>query len=112
MRRVLAAILAIAGLAGCGDPLPPEQPRAAAKAATAAKGRTGSESTREAPDPDSVPRAGKAWGGWRYAGSRDDCFFLVGRRCFATEAAACKAAKCGRKQCVGAGGGPTTMRCR
>jgi len=59
-----------------------------------------------------VPRQGKAWGGWRYAGSRDDCFFVVKRRCFASEDAACKAADCGDRRCVGDGGGPVTVRCR
>ena len=76
------------------------------------KGKHGSEATREQPDGDRVSDDGKAWGGWRYAGSRDDCFFLVGRKCFASEEKACKAAKCGSKRCVADGGGPATMRCR
>ena len=107
MRRVVAAIVATACLAACGDPLPPEHPRAQKK-----KARTGSESIREQPDPEQVSGEGKAWGGWRYAGSRDDCFFVVKRRCFETEAAACKAAKCGDKRCVADGGGPATVQCR
>lgn len=112
MRCVLAAIVATACLAACaGEPLPPERPRGA-KQVKAKKAKHGSEAIREKPDGDKVSGDGKAWSGWRYAGSRDDCFFLLGRRCFATEAAACKAAKCGKKRCVGDDGAPPTMRCR
>ena len=116
MRCVLAAIVATACLAACaGEPLPPERPRgakAAVEAKKAKKARHGSEAIREKPEGDKVSGDGKAWSGWRYAGSRDDCFFLVGRRCFATEKSACKAAKCGKKRCVGDDGAPPTMRCR
>jgi hypothetical protein len=31
---------------------------------------------------------------WRWDGARKDCFYVVGNRCFKTEAAACKAAGC------------------
>jgi hypothetical protein len=119
MRRILVAILALAcvcALAGCGgDPLPPERPRTAKAKAKGAKvkgAKHGSEAKREAADPDQVSGDGKDWGGWRYQGSRDDCFYLVARRCFTEQKAACKAAKCGKKQCVADGGGPATMRCR
>ena len=54
--------------------------------------------------------AGKG-GGWRYTGSRDECFFVVGRRCFKTEAEACAAARCGKKKCETSGGGPATVSC-
>jgi hypothetical protein len=56
------------------------------------------------------PNGGK-WGGWRYTGDRDDCFFVVGRRCFKTEAAACAAARCGKKKCEVTGGGPAAVSC-
>ncbi|HEY0476271.1 MAG TPA: hypothetical protein VGD37_02040 [Kofleriaceae bacterium] len=56
------------------------------------------------------PNAGK-WGGWRYTGDRDECFFLVGRRCFKTEASACAAARCGKRTCETRGGGPATVAC-
>jgi hypothetical protein len=53
---------------------------------------------------------GGKWKGWRYAGDRDECFFVVGHRCFKSEAAACKFAKCGGK-CEVTGGGPATVAC-
>ena len=54
--------------------------------------------------------AGK-WGGWRYQGDRSECFFIVGRRCFKTETAACSAARCGKKKCAVTGGGPAAVAC-
>ena len=56
------------------------------------------------------PAAGK-WGGWRYTGDRNDCFFVVGRRCFKSEAAACAAARCGKRACETTGGGPAAVAC-
>jgi hypothetical protein len=54
---------------------------------------------------------GGSWGGWRYQGATDDCFFVVGRKCFAEEKAACKAAKCKKGKCKVEGGGPATISC-
>jgi hypothetical protein len=51
------------------------------------------------------------WGGWRYTGDRNECFFVVGRRCFKTEDAACAAARCGKSQCEVSGGGPASVTC-
>jgi len=51
------------------------------------------------------------WGGWRYTGDRNECFFVVGRRCFKTAGAACAHARCGGKKCVTTGGGPATVAC-
>jgi hypothetical protein len=51
------------------------------------------------------------WGGWRYTGDRNECFFVVGRRCFKTEDAACTAARCGKKKCEVTGGGPASVAC-
>lgn len=62
-------------------------------------------------DEEKVDEKGKKWGGWRYQGRRDDCFFLVKRKCFQTRADACAAAKCGKQQCVVEGGGPAQVRC-
>jgi hypothetical protein len=49
--------------------------------------------------------------GWRYTGDRDECFFVVGRRCFKTQATACAAARCASKKCETSGGGPVTVSC-
>ena len=63
-------------------------------------------------DADAPPPGSKKWGGWRYQGDRKDCFFLVGKKCFKTENAACKAAACkGPMKCESTGGGPATMKC-
>jgi hypothetical protein len=63
---------------------------------------------------DDVSSQGKAWGGWRYTGSRDECFYVVGRKCFAELRDACKAAGCRSAkpaQCRVQGGGPASISC-
>ena len=50
------------------------------------------------------------WGKWRYTGDRKDCFFVAGRKCFKTEAAACKASGC-KTKCKSSGAGPATVSC-
>ncbi len=66
---------------------------------------------REAAAAGETSTTGGKWGGWRYTGDRDECFFVVGRRCFKTEAAACAAARCGKVKCVTTGGGPASVSC-
>jgi hypothetical protein len=66
---------------------------------------------REAEVKGETDVTGGTWAGWRYTGDRDDCFFVVGRRCFKTEAAACAAAQCGKKKCAATGGGPASVGC-
>jgi hypothetical protein len=57
--------------------------------------------------------AGKKWAGWRFQGDRKDCFFLVGRRCYKSENAACQAARCRAPlRCTPEGAGPATMKCQ
>jgi hypothetical protein len=115
MRGALSLLLALA-VAGCaGPPLPADRRDRAmgmGKPRPRSDGKHGSEAIREPADPETVSGQGKRWGGWRYAGDRDDCFFLVGRKCYPTEAAACKAAKCGRRKCDVDGAGPATVRCK
>jgi hypothetical protein len=108
MRRAcLPFALAISfsiGLGACGGSPPPAGPKQPQTAAARAK-------AERDPDEDKVSDKGKKWGGWRYQGSRDNCFFMVKRRCFDKRADACTAARCGKKQCVVEGGGPATVRC-
>ena len=113
MRRALAAFIASAVLAACGgEPLPPERPRPGRTAKIKKKkGKHGSEAIREKADGEAVSGQGKSWGGWRYGGDEEDCFFVVGRRCYATEKSACKAAKCGKQRCEVRGGGPARVTC-
>jgi hypothetical protein len=63
-------------------------------------------------DEEVKPPGSKQWTGWRYQGERKDCFFLVGRRCFKSEKAACNAAKCkAPSKCETDGAGPATLSC-
>ena len=59
-----------------------------------------------------VDKPGTKWGGWRYQGDRKDCFYVVGRKCFKTQKAACSTA-CGKSAaaCKTVGGGPATVSC-
>ena len=71
---------------------------------------------REAQAAGEVDPPGKQWGGWRYQGDRRDCFYVVGRRCFKTDKAACASA-CKSKvatvdMCLIDGGGPAAVSCK
>jgi hypothetical protein len=66
---------------------------------------------RDAEAKGEIDTGGGKWAGWRYTGERNDCFFVVGRRCFKTEAAACTAAHCGKRKCEVTGGGPAAVSC-
>ena len=68
---------------------------------------------QEAKASDEADATGQpSWGKWRYTGDRNDCFFAVGRKCFKTEAAACKTLKCKQGQkCESTGAGPATVAC-
>lgn len=50
------------------------------------------------------------WGKWRYTGDRNDCFFVVGKKCFKTEKAACSSLRC-KGKCEASGGGPAIVAC-
>lgn len=55
---------------------------------------------------------GKKWGGWRWKGKRDDCFFKYKNRCFSKQADACKAAKCKKDACVMDKSAPAKISCK
>ena len=101
----LALILGIA--AGCGGsgklaPSSPNEPKNARE-----------KQLQEAKASGEVDATGQpSWGKWRYTGDRNDCFYAVGRRCFKTEPAACRALKCkGGQKCESTGAGPATVSC-
>lgn len=102
--RLVVAVLLFSGACGesPGTTKGAKRPQTAAARAKAEKADANEEK---------VDGAGKKWGGWRYQGRRDDCFFLVGRKCFDSRDDACTAARCGKKKCVVSGGGPATVRC-
>ena len=98
LRSIVALVLA-RGL-GCGGGKP------ASDEPTTAKEKQAREAFQAGEDD-----GGQKWGGWRYQGDRADCFFVVGRKCFKTEVAACQAARCKPSKCETAGGGPATVPC-
>lgn len=99
---VLALLLTSAACAGerTGGPGP--------RTARASKEKTTTKEEVEPRDSDK----GKKWGGWRYQGTRDDCFYRYKRRCFTKRADACAAARCGKKQCTLDGAGPVIVTCQ
>ncbi len=73
------------------------------------KGKTASRETD--PGDEKVSENGKRWGGWRWKGKRNRCYYIVGNRCFETEAEACKAAGCKAKGCRTDDSAPIQVSC-
>ena len=62
---------------------------------------------------DDKPAGSRSWGGWRYKGDRNSCFFETNGKCFKTENAACQAARCAKpKKCNTSGAGPAQVSCK
>jgi hypothetical protein len=59
-----------------------------------------------------VSEEGKKWGGWRWKGKRDNCFFLFENECYDSLGAACRAAKCGKSDCEHDDSAPAVVSCR
>jgi hypothetical protein len=82
----------------------------------ACSGNGKGESTGPGADDTAVknpePPEGKDWGGWRWKGQRDDCFFKVGNDCFDSLAAACKKAGCKGDACVHDKSAPANVSCK
>jgi hypothetical protein len=94
--------VAFAITAGCGGPkVDPGEPQTAKE-----------KQMREAQASGDVDPPGTKWGGWRYQGDRQDCFFLVGRKCFRTYKRACATACKSDKQCKSDDGAPATVSCK
>jgi hypothetical protein len=109
--RLLPAVAAL--VLGCGggsmkvNKGEPQTAREKMLAEEHAKAKRG-----ESIDDDVKPPGSKKWSGWRYQGDRDECFFLVGKKCFKSEKAACAAARCKAPQaCRTEGAGPATLTC-
>lgn len=100
-RTLALLVLLSVGCAGCGGSTSSNEPQTAKE-----KQLQEAKASGEASD-------GKKWGGWRYQGDRNDCFYVVGRKCFKTEKQACGAARCrAPKKCDVTGGGPATVACK
>jgi hypothetical protein len=65
---------------------------------------------REAKDKGELDAPMAKQNAWTYAGDRKDCFYVVGRRCFKTQKAACTKA-CGSQSCKVVGAGPAAVSC-
>jgi hypothetical protein len=59
-----------------------------------------------------VVEEGKKWGGWRWRGRREDCFFLHKNACFPSLELACKDAGCSKKTCTYDGKAPPHVTCK
>ena len=58
-----------------------------------------------------VSEHGKKWGGWRWKGKREDCFYVHKNQCYASLDDACEAAKCKKDDCVHDDGAPAKVSC-
>jgi hypothetical protein len=98
----LARIAWLAMLCACGGPQSsPDEPQTAKE-----------KQLQEARANGELDDGGGKWGGWRYQGSRDDCFYVAGRRCFKTVKTACATLHCkAPAKCNAVGGGPATVSC-
>jgi hypothetical protein len=101
---VVLLVLAVAcGGTGKGAKLAPGEPRNA-------KEKQLQEAKKSGELDDANPTKFRKW---RYEGERKDCRFVLGKKCFKTENAACQAARCKLPQrCKSIGGGPATMTCQ
>jgi len=99
LRSVLPLVVAL--LAGCGGAPASSEPTTAKE-----------KQRREAKANGEDVSGSRSWGGWRYKGDRNACFYSFSGRCFKTEDGACAAAKCGKKKCTSSGGGPAIVACK
>ncbi len=99
--RSFLPLLAVVTL-GCGGAKVSDEPTTAKEKQRREARANGEETT-----------GSKSWGGWRYKGDRNACFYSFNGRCFKTENAACQAARCGKpKKCATSGGGPALVACK
>jgi hypothetical protein len=94
---LLGGLLACSGAIGCGG---------------GGEEGSGSSSARAAERKEKpVTEEGKEWGGWRWKGRREDCFFLYRNQCFAKLDEACRAANCRKSDCGHDDSAPAVVRC-
>jgi hypothetical protein len=104
--RALAVLVAVT-LLSCGGPA-----RRAKKGTAGSGDETAAEyQRRKAREAGEIDESSEGkWGAWKYQGERDDCRYVLGRKCFTKREAACKAAKC-KTSCQVRGGGPAMVSC-
>ena len=98
---MLRVCLVLACVVGCGGSQADKKEPQTAK----------QKQLQEARAKGEVDKSNSKWGGWRYTGNRDDCFYVIGRKCFKTKDDACNTCKKGAK-CEVVGGGPATVTCK
>lgn len=105
-RPVVAILLFFLALiiAGCGG-----DEKAHTKSKAPATKKT-DESDQD--ETGTVSSKGKKWGGWRWKGKRDDCFFVYKNNCYTTREDACAAAKCKKGECVFDKSAPAKASCQ
>lgn len=77
---------------------------------------TATEAASDTPEPASTAEyeddaEDKGYGGWRWRGRRQDCFFVYDNQCYAKLAAACEAAGCDADSCSYDGAAPANVTC-
>jgi len=103
--RLACLVLALASAGACGGPQSDANEPQTAR----------DKQLQDAKASGEVDPPGRQWGGWRYQGSRNECFYVVGRRCYKSDQAACSAAcrvKSAANMCAIDGGGPATVSCK
>ena len=66
----------------------------------------------KAAEEEEVPSEGKKWGGWRWKGKRNDCFFIYKNECFSSLKQACRRARCGDAECEHDDSAPAKVSCK
>lgn len=110
---VVVALLAWAVLASCGGPPDEATTMGTRRVRDDSASKPKAEQTAEYEDENSVGMEDRRVSRWRWKGTRKDCFFVVGNRCFETRAQACKAAGCKRSSdCRADESAPVQISCR
>jgi hypothetical protein len=94
-------LVALAGCASSSMTTDPNEPQTARE-----------KQRREAKDKGELDAPSKTTNGWTYSGDRKACFYVVGRRCFKTQKAACTTACGSPGACSVRGAGPAAVTCK
>lgn len=104
---LVAIVSCISPLASCGGGA---SSKPGDKASTSSSTTTATAAEPEK-DRGTLDPRGKSWGGWRWKGKRDNCFYLVDNQCFDDREAACQAAGCEADDCRTDRGAPAKVSC-
>jgi hypothetical protein len=105
---VALTLLLALGSAACGG-------GSASDTASGPAARTGEDSEDDEDEggttADQRGDRGKGGSGWRWRGSRSECFYRHRNRCFTELQAACRAAKCDESRCKHSESVPSVVTC-